>query len=393
MSTGDAAVRRVNLLAVTLAMTGTALIYGLSVPLLSLALAARGVSESLIGLSTAVQSLAIVLCSPLLPPWLSRHGPARLMLLATLASVVLFLCLPLFQSYGAWLALRFALGAAGSVMWVSGEAWLNQVSEEHTRGRVVALYSTAVTAGFALGPLLLSLTGSQGWPPFVLATAVLLCSALPLVAVLGKTPPMAGERRAGLARFFLLAPVPMLCCGLFALSDGMLLTFLPLYGMRQGMIETGALSLVTVWALGGIVSQLPIGWLADRMNRQLLSALLVLSTGLLALLMPAMLGLGALTWVYMFVFGSVLAGIYTLALVLIGQRFRDAELAAAASLFGVMWGLGSVLGPPLGGVAMEAREHGLPLALGLVFLLFAPWPLWRWWRAARAGPRPALPRT
>lgn len=387
--------RRLNLLAVTAALTGTSLIYGLSVPLLALVLAERGVEDSLIGLSTAAQSVAIVLVSPLLPALLARHGPAIVMLLATGASVGLFLLLPVFEGYGAWLLLRFALGAAGSVIWVAGEAWVNQVALEATRGRVVALYGTAVTAGFALGPLLLSCTGTEGRAPFLLAGAVLALSALPLLPVLRVSPQLGGERRGPLAGYFLVAPVAMLCCLLFAVSDGMMLTFLPLYGLRLGLAETQAIQLVTVWAFGGILSQLPVGWLADRMDRRLLAALCVLGSGLGALLMPALVTVPVWNWVYMFLFGAVLAGVYTLALVLIGERFRGADLAAAAAVFGVMWGVGSVLGPPIGGLAMEHfPPHGLPWALALVFLAFAPWPALGWWRrrGARDYARTAPPQ-
>ncbi len=65
--------RRRNLIAVTAAMTATSLIYGLSVPLLSLILEDRGVEGTLIGSQTAVQSAAIFLISPALPRY--RAGP------------------------------------------------------------------------------------------------------------------------------------------------------------------------------------------------------------------------------------------------------------------------------------------------------------------------------
>jgi hypothetical protein len=68
--------RRRNLIAVTAAMTATSLIYGLSVPLLSLVLEDRDVDGTLIGTQTAVQSAAIFLISPLLPRHMQRTGPA-----------------------------------------------------------------------------------------------------------------------------------------------------------------------------------------------------------------------------------------------------------------------------------------------------------------------------
>ena len=65
--------RRRNLIAVTAAMAATSLIYGLSVPLLSLILEDRGVGGTLIGTQAAVQSTAILLISPFLPRFMGRN--------------------------------------------------------------------------------------------------------------------------------------------------------------------------------------------------------------------------------------------------------------------------------------------------------------------------------
>jgi hypothetical protein len=67
--------RRRNLIAVTAAMTATLLIYGLSVPLLSLILEDQVLDGTLIGTQTAVQSAAIFLVSPLLPRYMRRRVP------------------------------------------------------------------------------------------------------------------------------------------------------------------------------------------------------------------------------------------------------------------------------------------------------------------------------
>ena len=222
-------------------MTATSLIYGLSVPLLSLILEDRGAGGALIGSQAAVQSLAILLISPFLPRPMSRIGPAILMLGAILVSLIAFLLLAVFTSVPAWFVLRFAIGAAGSVLWVCGEAWINQVTEDARRGRVVALYSMAVAGGFALGPAVLSVTGSRGFTPFAISAAAMLLSALPLLTVLRSAPRLSGERTGTLPQYFQRSPVAMLLCGLFAAADGMLISFLPLYGMNVGLSEARAL--------------------------------------------------------------------------------------------------------------------------------------------------------
>jgi MFS family permease len=373
--------RRRNLIAVTAAMTVTSLIYGLSVPLLSLILQDRGIGGTLIGTQAAVQSLAILLVSPLLPHYMSKVGPAILMLSAILVSLVAFLLLPFFPSMLAWFALRFIIGAAGSVLWVCGEAWINQVTEDSTRGRVVALYSMAVSAGFALGPAVLSVTGSRGLTPFFVSGSVMLLSALPLLTVVRNSPRLTGKRSGSLPAYFRLAPVAMLLCALFAAADGMLISFLPLYGKDLGLSEGRALYLIVFFGIGGIVGQIPIGWLADRVDRMLIATM---CTGLVivtCLAMPFVISIQTWNLLYMLVFGAVFSGIYTIALVIIGQQFKGADLAAASALFGVMWGAGTVVGPQLGGLAYDYfPPHGIPLSLALLTAMLLPFPLGAWLR-------------
>jgi MFS family permease len=373
--------RRRNLIAVTAAMTATSLIYGLSVPLLSLILEERGFDGTLIGTQTAIQSAAIFLVSPALPRHMSRTGPAMLMLGAILISIVAFGLLAVFPSMPAWFVLRFAIGAAASVLWVCGEAWLNQVADDASRGRVVALYSMAVAAGFALGPVVLSVTGSKGLLPFIVSGGVMLLSALPLLPVLHSAPRLSGNQSEPLYRYLFRAPAAMLLCALFAAADGMLISFLALYGKAVGLDEVPALYLITLLGIGGIAGQIPIGWLADRVDRMLLAALCTLLVVAASLVMPLAIAHSPWNFLFMFFFGAVLSGIYTVALVVIGEQFRGADLASASALFGVMWGAGAVLGPQIGGVAYDYFPlSGIPLAIAVMSTVLLPFPVVTWLR-------------
>ena len=373
--------RRRNLIAITAAMTATSLIYGLSVPLLSLILEDRGFSGTLIGSQTAVQSAAILLISPFLPRYMSRTGPAVLMLAAIAISIVACLLLAVFTAVSSWFALRFVIGAAASVLWVCGEAWLNQVAGDATRGRVVALYSMAVAGGFALGPVVLAATGTKGLTPFLISGTVMLLSALPLLAVRREAPRLTGDRSERLHQYFRRAPVAMLLCGLFAATDGMLISFLALYGKEAGLSEARALHLITLLGVGGILGQIPIGWLADHADRMLLATVCTLLVVGTSLAMPLVISKSPWNFLFMLFFGACLSGIYTIALVIIGAQFKGADLAAASALFGVMWGAGAVLGPELGGLAYDYfPPHGLPLTISALSAVLLPLPLASWLR-------------
>jgi hypothetical protein len=54
----------------------------------------------------------------------------------------------------------------------------------------------------------------------------------------------------------------------------------------------------------------------------------------------------------------------------LGDRFSGALLLAGNSAFGVMWGLGGIIGPSVSGVAMDLMgPEGLPLTLGVLFAI------------------------
>jgi MFS family permease len=368
--------RRQSLVAVTAAMAVTALIYGLSLPLLGLVMDAHGIDNLWIGLSAAVQSVGIILVAPFLPAHMSRQGPALLMLGAILVSLVAFLLLPVFTSIASWFVLRFVIGLAGGVLWICGDTWVNAVATERIRGRVVAIYGVAVAGGFSLGPLVLSITGTEGFAPFLVSSAIMLLSALPLLPVVRISPSLHGEQAGGLLHYFALARLPMLMGMLYALTEGILLTFLALYGKAQGLTETRTLYLVAVLGIGGMLGQLPIGWLADHMNRLLLASLSILFAAVAAIAIPVAIGLPTWSLILVVALGAAMTAIYTIGMVMVGEQFKGADLAAASALYGLMFGVGSILGPLVGGVAMNTfPSYGVPISIALLYVAFLPFPV------------------
>ncbi len=364
------------MLAATTSLAVAALIHGLTQPLLSLILAEQGVDNTLIGLSAATQYLSVLAIAPFMPRLLRTSGPAWLMFWGVLSSVGLLLLLPVFRNFYAWFPLRFLLGIAASLLWIAGEAWVNHSAEEHTRGRVVAIYCMALAAGFSLGPLILVATGSAGWTPFVVAAAIMLLAIIPLFMTLKDGPKLEGHPSASLVKYLWLAPVTMWVYLVFSMTDTILLTFLPLYGIGSGLDEQTAIILITIMGIGGIALQLPIGWLADHMDRMLLMALAIVFVLVGTALFPVLIAHTPWNAIFMFFFGGTFVALYTVPMVLLGQQFKNAELSAAATVFSIMFCAGSIIGPPISGAAMElAGINGMPLVLALAYLCVLPLPV------------------
>ncbi len=378
-----------SLIAVIASMGVTATIYGMTMPLLALSLDSQGIDSTLIGMSAATQSLAVFLIAPATPWLIGRYGTAGLMIRGIVISLAAFLLLPVFPDVYAWFPLRFALGAAGSAMWIAGEAWVNQMAEDYRRGRIVALYTAALSGGFAVGPFILAQTGTTGSLPYLIVAAIIAISAIPVLFATGVAPRFEGRPSVRLPAFLLLAPVAMLLNLVFAASDGALLTFVSIYGQNLGLGEAGSLYLITVLGVGGMIFQIPMGWLMDRMDRVLLLVLCVLFMIACFVAMPFVIALETWNLVFFFVFGGVFAALYGLGVVLLGERFRGADLTSASAVFTLMWGVGSVIGPPVGGVGMDlSPSHGMPLSIALIFLCFLPFPIMAWIRRRRSTAKP-----
>ena len=254
--------RRRQFVVATIALAVASLSHGLTMPLLSLVLSHQGIDETLIGLNTGTYFIAIFAVAPFVSRLMRTRGPALLMLVSILAMAALFILLRAFPNVWIWFPLRFGLGVAASFLWIAGEAWVNHAADEAQRGRIIAIFGVVVSAGFALGPAILSLTGTEGWAPFLTTTGLLLAAGAVLVPALGSAPRLRGKTSGPLARYVLIAPVAMFGYFVFAAGDAVLLTFLPIYAVEIGLAEVDAVRLLAVLAIGSMALQYPIGWLA-----------------------------------------------------------------------------------------------------------------------------------
>ena len=389
-SSARAGSRRGSLIGVIAAMAVVNLVYGITFPLLALVLDGQGVSKTLIGLSTMSQALAVLVIAPIAPRLLRRFAPARLMQVITVVQTLLFILAGLFPNVWFWFPLRFVMGSLNAMLWIASEALINELAEERWRGRVIGLYSSVGAAGFALGPALLIATGSEGMLPFYCTSALILSASIPLfIARDYRLPPTGDGATQGLWAVFLLAPTIMFANIVYAASVESMITFFPLFGVDVGISENFALWLLTMVGVGSMALILPLGWLADHVNRMgLLVACIVLSmAGLLA--MPYLLRDPVVAQAFAFVFGGVEGMIYALGVTLIGERFRGSLLATASAAFTACWAAGTVVGPLVVGLGMDhLGALSMPAVICGFFALYLPLPVRAWWRSSREKLKP-----
>ena len=360
----------------TISAVGVGLSLGL--PLLSLVLEDRGFPSTLIGINTATSGIAALAVTPFVPRWSAWVGTARLTLIFIAITAGSFAAFYLAPDFWMWFPLRIAFHGAITGLFIISEFWINALAPQHRRGLVMGIYATMLAVGFAVGPTMLGVIGAEGHLPFTLGTAILLLAAIPVLLAFDTAPPVSNHGSARLRTYVMAVPLATFAALVFGAAESGGMAFLAIYGQRIGLDEANAVLLVTAVALGGIGFQIQLGLLSDRVDRRVLLVACGLVGAIGAFLAPLVSGSLPLLLAVLFVWGGITAGLYTVGLTHLGSRADRDTLASANAAFVFMYALGMLLGPAAAGWALDLWDpHGFPVVIGLLFLLYFLFGLWR----------------
>lgn len=364
--------RTFSLWSLCCATLGVGLIFGFQPPLMAFVLTRGGASSAAIGAVTSISTIAVIVLSPLYPRAIARLGLRNAILAGVGVGIAILCAMPRWPSLEAWFGLRFLSGCGLGLAWIASEVWLNTLSTDESRSRIMAVYSTVFAAGVMAGPLLLQFTGTAGPWPFYIGAASLALTVIPLLAVGHASGTMERKPRPQrrLPALLRVAPLAMLAALIAGLVESTDISLLPVLGLRHGLDDSSSLYLVTVFLVGNVLLQLPIGVLADRLGRSaVLAGCAVVSVIGPLLLIPAM-GVPWLLGLLLFVWGGTLYGFYTQGIALVGDSYPKEDLAAANAAFVVVYCAGGIVGPSLGGTAMDLwAPNGLVVYLSCAPLL------------------------
>ncbi|MFN9161599.1 MAG: MFS transporter [Alphaproteobacteria bacterium] len=352
---------------------------GLSLPLFSLLLERNGVSATLIGANVMTGAVAMIIVTPFIPALAARFGTVRFLVACYAIAAACLIGFRAADSLLLWFVFRFVLNAALQGLFVASEVWINQIAPERMRGRLIAIYTAIFSAGFALGPGIIQLLGTQGWAPFIAGSVTMMAALIPLVVVARRLVPVIEHAKAGAMFGFVFsspsAAGAALCYGAVEACAG---AFLAIYAVRQGIAETQSTLLIGALGLGNMLLVPFIGWLADKTDRRHVLIGCGIACIAAAAFLPMIRAIGPWELGIVLLWGGVISAIYAVGLAHLGARFRGGELAAANSAFAIIYATGTMVGPSLGGLAMDLwNPHGLVVVLALIPAVFVMVTAWR----------------
>jgi MFS family permease len=335
----------------------------LSIPLLSIEMQRMGISNKLIGINTAVAGLASMVVVPFVPRVAQRYGLLPLLWAAVLTVPVTMILFRIIYDFVAWFPLRFVFSAALGILFVLSEYWITAAAPAGRRGLVMGAYATVLAIGLAVGPLLLAAVGTEGWLPYLTGAALFALAAIPLSLARDLSPAVEPGSGPGILSLVRAAPIATLAALVFGFIETSAYALLPVYGIEIGLDAADATLLLSAVALGNVGLQIPLGLLADRVDRRLILLACTMCSAAGAALIPLIRDMTGLM-LLMFTWGGFSGALYTIGLAHLGARFTGAALVSANAAFVFLYNVGLTAGPPIVGVGMDlVPPHGFALVL------------------------------
>ncbi|SEK04364.1 Predicted arabinose efflux permease, MFS family [Paraburkholderia diazotrophica] len=367
-----------DFLALILSVAVVGLGSGATLPLTALALTQAGYGTDVVGLLTAAQAGGGLLVVPIAGRIAARCGGREVIVGSVLIVAVATALMQATPNPFVWGLLRVLCGAALMLLFTIGEAWVNQLADDASRGRVVAIYATNFTLFQMAGPVLVSQIAQFDHWRFAICGLIFLI-ALPVLTMIRSTPHASDEHEphGSWRRVLPQMPALVMGTGFFALFDTIALSLMPLFAMVHGVSTDVAVLFASALLLGDTTMQFPIGWLADHLGRERVHIGCAVLVVVLVPLLPLAVQSPWLCWPLLYVLGAAAGAIYTLSLVACGERFRGVALVSASSLVGASWSIASFGGPLIAGALMKSVGNdaliGVVLASALAFLAAAVW--------------------
>ncbi len=337
---------------------------GMLLPLLAIMLEDAGVSSSLNGLNAAALYIGVLIASPFIEHPVRKYGYKPVITIGLMIMIISLLLLPVWQAFWFWFILRIMIGIGDNMVHFATQVWITTTSSPEKRGRNISIYGLAFGLGFGVGPFMTRLLSVNEYLPFLISAGLSMAAWLLILQMKNEFPASDLETGSQLSTWSRYKEVFRLAW--FALLPGFGYGFLeaslhgnyPVYALRSGMTIELVSILLPAFVIGGLVTQLPLGLLSDRIGRK--KILLFLSL-LGSISFFSMITFESSPWILFSLFivaGALVGSFFSLGIMYLADLIPAHLLPTGNVMMAISFGFGSMTGPLIGGIFIDVFEAG-----------------------------------
>ncbi len=324
---------------------------------LPLRMQAADYSVSLIGAIMAAYYLGLALGGLKAKHIILRIGHIRAF--SAFAAITAATCLAyeFFFHPTAWVVLRIINGFCIAGMTTSIESWLNERSSNATRGRVLGYYMLVFYLAVAVGQTLVNVAPVGGSDLLMIASVLVGLSLVPIALTRLGEPDLGDLSVLGVKALFDASRVGVIGAAVAGILVGSFYAMGVVFARSIGLSVTESALFMSTVVMGGLAAQVPVGMLADRFDRRIVMAIMLLAVGVSWGLLSNSIASGlplAVLMAMALAFGGAISSVYPLCVAQTFDRLERKYYVAASGRLLMVYSIGATIGPLLASALMSA---------------------------------------
>lgn len=321
---------------------------------------AAGLSISSIGIVAAAYGLGFSSGCFLAPAFIRHVGYIRAFAsLAAIAAVVV-LAMTEANTTLTWVILRGLSGVTFACVFTATDGWISARATSSHRGRILSIYMICTKIALMLSPLGIALGDIRSDGLFMVVSALMSLSLIPIAATTTQEPPAPSSVRIRVKTLFSAAPSAVVGSFIVGLVNGPVIAITPVFGVSIGLNQGEAAALLFALQAGSLLLQWPLGWLSDRFDRRYIIAGLAAGTSIVSvvILFASMNGAGTLILWAFAAWGGFALCIYSVCAAHACDIIEPEHIISTIGTLLFSWAVGVTIGPLFGAMAMAALGPG-----------------------------------
>lgn len=347
---------------VTALLLGAAILLmgnGLTVALLPLRADADNFTQFEIGVLGSAYFAGLMIGCLIGPAVMARVGHIRSFTAFTAIASLTPLLHAIFAVPSIWWLLRGLTGICFAGLFMVIESWLNAVASTETRGRVLAIYTIINLTVVSFGIQLIQLGDPRGFELFSLIAILFSLAAVPVALQTSAAPDAPRRARLRIAWLMSISPAAVLGCFVAGLTNGAFWAHAPIYALRGGLPVPEVGHFLALVVLGGAVTQWPIGYLSDKIDRRTVLAIVAALAAACGLgLYFARLGPPLAIFAFGAGYGSMAYPLHAVCVAHANDLVHRKRAVEVSSGLLLTFASGAILGPFLAAFSVQSGGHG-----------------------------------